>query len=62
VLNDTWNVIFSEFLINLAAGWFGAVFITPNFSKKKKWEKVWVLIVNLGFATLCLWLASYLRS
>jgi len=32
VINLTWFEIFSDLLVNLAAGWFGAVIIVPNFS------------------------------
>jgi hypothetical protein len=27
-----WFLLFSELFVNLAAGWFGAVLIVPNFS------------------------------
>jgi len=32
MIDFTWFGIFSDLFINLAAGWFGAVIIVPNFS------------------------------
>jgi len=31
-LDFTWFEVFSDLLVNLAAGWLGAAFIVPNFS------------------------------
>lgn len=29
---ETWSNIFSDFFVNLGAGWFGAALIIPTFS------------------------------
>lgn len=56
---EGWNQILSEFLINIAAGWFGAIFIIPIYSKTKRKVKVTLLIVNLVFVIVSL-LGAYL--
>jgi len=52
----------SELFINLSAGWFAAAFISPNFSRKKKAEKLYYLTLNVIFATVCLIIAIYLKK
>ena len=57
-----WFSIASDLLINLSAGWFGAVLIVPNFSQKRGIKKVMVLTTDVLFATVCLVGAYILRS
>ena len=58
---DNWKIILSELFVNLCAGWLGAIIITPNYTKKVGFKKRLVLIVDLGFAIVCLLTAYYLR-
>ena len=60
--NQTWLLIISDLFVNLSAGWFGAVFIVPNFSKKKGSERFLVLISNLAASILCLIIAFELKT
>lgn len=51
----------ADFLINIAAGWFGAgygaLFLAgPTFS-----EKIILLIVDIAFGIVCLTMAMWLR-
>ena len=57
-----WNAIISEFLINIAAGWFGAIFIVPIYSNTRARIKLALLIVNLIFVIVSLWLAFVIRK
>ena len=61
-MNSTWNQILSEFLINIAAGWFGAVFIVSNFSDGKGKLKIGILIVDLFLVIVCLLGAFKIRE
>lgn len=62
IMSSTWNQILSEFLINIAAGWFGAIFITPIYSRTKAKIKLTLLIVNLVFVIFSLWVAYLARN
>ena len=62
MLNKIWFLIASDILINLAAGWLGAVLIVPNFSNKRGVQRLVVLTIDLLFATVCILIAYYLRS
>ena len=57
-----WNQVLSEFLINIAAGWFGAVIIVPNFSDGKGKTKIAILIVDLVLVIVCLLAAFQIRK
>lgn len=46
-MSSTWNQILSEFLINIAAGWFGAIFVLPLYSKRKKFKISAALVADL---------------
>ena len=59
---EGWNQILSEFLINISAGWFAAIFITPNFSESKGKTKVIVLIVDAVLVIVCLLGAYKLKN
>lgn len=52
--------ILTEFLINLAAGWFGAAIILPIRSEKRK-IKFLLLTVNLSCGILSLAVAYIIR-
>lgn len=59
---ERWNLIIADFLINIAAGWFGAIFISPNFTKAKRFARLAILIVDLLLAIFSLWVAHELRK
>ncbi|MEK7518025.1 MAG: hypothetical protein AAB583_05770 [Patescibacteria group bacterium] len=52
--------ILTEFLINLAAGWFGAAIVLPIRSEKRK-IKFLLLTVNLSCGILSLVIAYIIR-
>ncbi|EKE06438.1 MAG: hypothetical protein ACD_19C00014G0052 [uncultured bacterium] len=61
-MSSSWNQILSEFLVNIAAGWFGAIFIFPVYSKERqKFEITFMLVVNIILVVLCLSGAYYFR-
>ncbi|HCR35912.1 hypothetical protein A2130_00100 [Candidatus Woesebacteria bacterium GWC2_33_12] len=60
--NNIWFLIASDLLINLAAGWLGAVLIVPNFSSKNKRQKLVVLTMDIVFAIFCILGAYKFRS
>ena len=51
--------IVSDLLINLSAGWFGVIFIVPNFSGLNNITEFTILTFDLIMAILCL-VISYL--
>ena len=51
--------IISDLLVNLSAGWFGVIFIVPNFSGLNNITEFAILTFDLIMAILCL-LISYL--
>ena len=53
--------IYSEFFINVAAGWFGAVFIFPITAHVSKKIKVRIVAGNLVLVILSLLAAFILR-
>lgn len=58
----TWRAIFSDLLVNLAAGWFGSVLIAPNFSPLSLPEGLAILTVDIIAGTLCLLTAYRLKK
>ena len=56
-----WSLIFSDLLVNLAAGWFGAILIVPNYSSARGKTKIIVLISDFVSAILCLAIAFLLK-
>lgn len=60
--DPAWSSIISELFIDLAAGWFGAVFIVPNFSEKRGLEKIIVLTLNIILGIVCLEFAFLARK
>lgn len=61
-IDRAWFEVASELLINLAAGWFGAVIIAPNFLKMKYPFSLVVLTADLLAGIFCLVLAFRLRK
>ena len=43
IINANWFQILSELFVNLAAGWLAALIIVPNFTEKKRVEKLIIL-------------------
>ena len=56
-----WNGLIADLLVNMAAGWFGAVLIVPNFSKETGFSKWGILTVDLVMGILSLLLAFKLK-
>lgn len=54
--------IVSDLFVNLSAGWFGAAFITPNFSQAKRSNKFLLLTVNITLGIFCLVVAYFLKT
>lgn len=54
--------VLSGFFANLAAGWFGAIVILPNFSDLTELESKLVLTGDGFFATVCLLLAFWFEE
>lgn len=55
-------VILSELLVDLAAGWFGAVFIVPNFTKIRSPFNLAILTGGILAGILSLAIAFRLRK
>jgi len=51
--------VLSGFFANLAAGWFGAIVIHPNFSDLTELESKLVLTGDAFFVIVCLLLAFW---
>ncbi len=60
--NADWASILSELFVNLATGWFGAVFIVPNFSGITSTYEFFLLTADLVLGTVSLLVAFYLRQ
>jgi len=58
----TFLLTVSDLLINLSAGWFGAMLIVPNFSKDKGLRKIVILTLDLSAAIVCLVASFMLRN
>ena len=54
--------VFSDLLINLSAGWFGAAVIVPLNVVKKPKTRLWSLLVNIIFGIVSVILAVSLRK
>lgn len=52
----------SDLFVNLSAGWFGAAFITPNFSQAKRANKFLLLTVNITLGIFCLSVAYFFKT
>jgi len=58
----TFLLTVSDLLINLSAGWFGAMLIVPNFSKDRGLRKIVILTLDLCAAIVCLVASFMLRN
>lgn len=61
-LNNTTKVIFSEFWVNMAAGWFGAAIIIPLSSGTPVQINAIALIVDILFGIFSLVIGYLLRK
>ena len=57
-----WYQIISELFVNLAAGWFGFVFVETQFSSIQTTEDILWLIFRIGLGMLSLFIAKFLRE
>ncbi len=57
-----WGTAIADLLINLSAGWLGAVVIIPNFSKETGAKKLFILTGDLLAAIVSLSLAVAIRT
>ncbi len=60
--NNIWITAISDLLINLSAGWFGAVIIVPNFSRQKGTKRWLILTGDLLAGIVCLAMAVAFRG
>lgn len=60
--DPTWNQSIADLLINLSAGWYGAIFIIPVATKLTRKINIILLTVNLIIGTLSLVVAVELRK
>lgn len=62
VIDKTLLSVLSDLFVNLAAGWLGAAFIAPNFSRKKGLEKFIILTSDIMLAIFCLGVGFILKK
>ncbi|OGK39488.1 hypothetical protein A3F34_00800 [Candidatus Roizmanbacteria bacterium RIFCSPHIGHO2_12_FULL_44_10] len=55
------NLIISDFLVNVAAGWFGAIFITQTYQQIPRKKRTSLVIINTGAMIACLVIAYKFR-
>lgn len=60
--DEAWLSVLSELLVNLAAGWFGAAFIAPNFIASRADYKPLILLADITLGIVCLLIAHRLRK
>ncbi len=56
-----WFEVISDLFINIAAGWFGAVFIEFRISKIDSPVEISALMIKFGLGIMSLSIAKYLR-
>ncbi len=61
MLNEQSSIIFSELLVNLAAGWFSIVLIGPVLSKISSLLDIILLLGNVFAGIICLFFAYKFR-
>ena len=52
---------FSDWLINLSAGWFASAFVIPAIGKRPPKVNFWILTINTSFAIVSLFIAVKLK-
>ena len=57
-LDPIWAAILGDLFVNLSAGWYGLVFITPSFASFQSTGGILLLLTYAVFGTVSL-LASY---
>ena len=57
-----WFQIISELFVNIAAAWFGAVFIEPQINPITSFEDFLVLILRFGVGIISLFAAKFFRE
>lgn len=61
-VDPLWFTIVSELFVNLSAGYFAGAFITPGFSRKRKWARIGVLFNYVAYGMLFLVMAFVIRK
>ena len=61
VIKRKLSEILSEMFVNLAAGWFGAIFIVPNYMGLKETWNYWVLTEDFVMGIISIMIALRLR-
>ena len=54
--------VFSDLFINLAAGWFGVVFIVPGITQFRTFDDYFWLTKNVGFGMVSLYISIILKE
>lgn len=62
LFNKSWSRVFSGFFIDLAAGWVGAVVVSPNFSDLSIVDNKLVLTGDVIGAIFCLLVANWFEK
>ncbi|MEK9143389.1 MAG: hypothetical protein AAB481_02060 [Patescibacteria group bacterium] len=62
IIDQLWLSILSELFVNLSAGYFGVAFITPSFSRKRKWARIGILFNYVAYGMLFLVMAFVFRK
>jgi len=56
-----WLAAFSDWLINLSAGWLASAFVIPAIGKRPTKVNFWILTVNVLLAIVTLFLAVSIK-
>jgi len=62
VAGKIWKTLLSDLFVNLSAGWFGAVFIIPAFTRNSLAIDLPVLTADLVLGILCLVFSYQLKK
>ncbi len=62
IFSPIWLEILSELFVNLAAGWFGVVFVEQNIKPISSFGDVFILTFKTGLGILSLTLAKKFRE
>lgn len=60
-MDSYWLSGFSDWLINLSAGWFAGALVVPVIGKKPPKKNLWLLTLNIFFAILTLLVAVEIK-
>jgi hypothetical protein len=53
--------VLSGMFVNLSAGWFGVIIISPNFLPVLSFREIFILTQNVLAGILCLWISFVLE-